>query len=262
MNKIYLGRHVFGLAAILFGLITLVWRDFSIWHQNATLSHVPHYVILVYIAAAVEIFGGVAIQSPRTARLGAAALGGIFFFFALACLPRIVAQPLVYDRWGNFFEEFSQVAGALIIFSTAAPSDSERSAKLARFGYVCFGISVVSFTLEQLLYLSGTAEFVPKWVPPGQMFWAIVTTIAFALAAIALLTGRFALLASQLMTAMIIGFQLLIWLPAPFSGPHDLLTWAGNAQNLAIVGAAWIVTDFLQQARSPKVLSQSASQAA
>jgi len=35
--KLPLGRHVFGWAAIGFGLITLVWRDFSTWHQN-----VPH----------------------------------------------------------------------------------------------------------------------------------------------------------------------------------------------------------------------------
>jgi uncharacterized membrane protein YphA (DoxX/SURF4 family) len=255
MKKIYLGRHVFGLAAILFGVITLVWHDFSIWHQNGTLNHVPHYVILVYIAAAVEILGGIAIQSPRTARVGAAVLGAIYFFFALACLPRIVAQPLVYDRWGNFFEEFSQVAAALIILSTASRSDSERSAKLAQFGYACFGISVISFSLEQLFYLSGTAEFVPKWIPPGQMFWAVATTIAFALAAIALLTGRLAVLASQLMTAMIIGFQLLIWLPAPFANPHQLTSWAGNAQNLAIAGAAWIVIDFLHQSRQDRLAS-------
>lgn len=261
MKNIYLGQHVFGLAAILFGVITLVWRDFSIWHQNATLSHVPHYVILVYIAAAIEILGGIAIQSPRTARVGAAALGGIYLFFALVCLPRIVAQPLVYDRWGNFFEEFSQVAGALIVFSTVSLSHSERCAKLARLGYLFFGISVISFTLEQLFYLSGTAEFVPKWIPPGQMFWAVATTIAFALAAIALLTGRFALLASQLLTAMIIGFGLLVWLPAPFSGPHDLLNWAGNAQNLCLAGAAWIVTDFLRQTSSTRILSHAASQA-
>lgn len=261
MSKTYLGRHVFGLAAILFGVLTLVWRDFSVWHQNQTLDHIPHYVILVCIAAAIEIFGGIAIQLPRTARLGAAALGGIYLFFALVCLPRIVAQPLVYGRWGNFFEEFSQIAGALIIFSTISESNSERSAKLARLGYIFFGISVISFTLEQLFYLSATADFVPKWIPPGQMFWAVTTTIAFSLAAVALLTGRFALLASQLLSAMIIGFGLLIWLPAPFSGPHDLINWAGNAQNLSIAGAAWIVTDFLRQARSDSVLSYAAAQA-
>jgi uncharacterized membrane protein YphA (DoxX/SURF4 family) len=109
---------------------------------------------------------------------------------------------------------------------------------------------VISFTFEQVFYLSGTASFVPKWIPPGQMFWAIVTTIAFGLAAIALLNGRSALLAARLLTAMLIGFGLLVWLPAPFADTHKLINWAGNAQNLAITGAAWIVADFLGQKRS------------
>jgi uncharacterized membrane protein YphA (DoxX/SURF4 family) len=105
---------------------------------------------------------------------------------------------------------------------------------VARLGYIFFGICVVSFTLQQLVYLSGTASFVPKWIPPGPMFWAIVTTIAFALAAIALLSGRSALVAARLTTAMLIGFGLLVWLPAPFADPHKIINWAGNAQNLAI----------------------------
>jgi uncharacterized membrane protein YphA (DoxX/SURF4 family) len=248
--RLYLGRQVYGLAAIAFGVITLVWHGFNTWQQIRPLGNVPHREILVYIAAAVELFGGVAIQWPRTARAGALVLGSIYLIFALLWVPHIVAKPQTYDPWGNFFEQFSLVSAALIVYATAARSDSERATKAARIGYICFGICVVSFTLEQLIYLSGTAGFVPKWIPPGQMFWAVTTTIAFALAAVALLSGRSALLASRLLTAMIIGFGLLVWLPAPFADPHKLINWAGNAQNLAITGAAWIVTDFLSQNRS------------
>jgi hypothetical protein len=49
---------------------------------------------------------------------------------------------------------------------------------------------------------------------------------------------------------MIIGFGLLVWLPRLFTDPHKLINWAGNAQNLAIAGAAWIVADFLDRVRS------------
>jgi hypothetical protein len=49
---------------------------------------------------------------------------------------------------------------------------------------------------------------------------------------------------------MIIGFQSLVWLPRPFSDPHQLISWAGNAQNLAIAGAAWIVIDYLTHSRA------------
>jgi uncharacterized membrane protein YphA (DoxX/SURF4 family) len=253
--KIYLGRHVLGIAAITFGIVSLFWHDFNNWQQIRVLGNVPHREILLYIAVAFELFGGIAIQWPKTARAGAAALGTIYFIFALLWVPFIAAKPQVYDSWGNFFEQFSLVSGALIVYATAGASDSERSAKLARLGYIFFGICVISFTLEQLIYLSGTAEFVPKWIPPSQMFWAVVTTIAFALAAIALLSGRSALLAARLTTAMIIGFGLFVWLPAPFANPHQQISWAGNAQNLAIAGAVWIVADYLSQNRSAEIVA-------
>jgi uncharacterized membrane protein YphA (DoxX/SURF4 family) len=242
---------VYGLAAVGFGVLALVWHDFNTWQQIRPLGNVPHRELLLYVVAAVEIFGGLAIQWPRTARAGAIALGAIYLAFALLWVPFIIATPLVFDRWANFFEQFSLVSGALIVYASFGPNDSLRSAKVARLGYFSFGICVVSFTLEQLFYLSGTAGFVPKWIPPGQMFWAIATTIAFALAAIALLSGRLALLASRLLTAMIAGFGLLVWLPA-LADPHKLFNWAGNAENSAIAGAAWIVADYLSQSPSAK----------
>jgi uncharacterized membrane protein YphA (DoxX/SURF4 family) len=251
MKRIYLGRYVFGLAAIAFGIITLVWHDFNGWQQIRPLGAVPHREILVYLAAAIELCGGIAILWHRTAGTAALVLGSLYLLFALFWVPDIIATPQLYDRWGNFFEQFSIVSGALIVYGTANRSDSPRASKAAQIGYVGFGICVVSFTLEQLFYLSGTASFVPKWIPPGQMFWAIVTTIALALAAIALLSRLSALLASRLLTIMFVGFGLLVWLPAPFADPHKLMNWAGNAQNLAITGAAWIVADFLTQHRAP-----------
>jgi len=238
--RLYLGRHVYGLAAIIFGIITLAWRDFTTWQQN-----IPRGVIVVYLVAALELVGGVAIQWPKTARVGATALAIIYAVFALSWVPRIVKEPLVYDRWGNFFEQLSIVSGAMIVYAWTSRDDSGRPAKISRMGYLFFGICVISFTLEQLFYLSATASFVPKWIPPGQMFWAITTTVAFALAAIALLSGHAALLASRLLTLMLIGFALLVWLPTLFADAHKLFSWAGNAQNLAITGAAWVVDDFL-----------------
>jgi len=156
---------------------------------------------------------------------------------------------MIYDRWGNFFEQFSLVSGALVVYAVFSQKNSRQAATLARVGYIGFGICVVSFMLEQLLYLSGTAAFVPKWIPPGQMFWAVVTTIAFGLAAVALFSGRSALLAARLLTIMLVGFGLLVWLPALLADPHKLINWAGNAQNLAITGSAWIVMDYLGSRR-------------
>ena len=255
MKRYDFGRHVFGLAAIVFGVVAIAFHEFNTWEQIRPLGNVPHREILLYIVAAIQICGGIAIQWRRTARAGALALGAIYLAFALLWVPFIVREPKVYDRWGNFFEQFSLVSGALMVYALFGRDDPKRTARLARMGYVFFGICVVSFMLEQVFYLSATAQFVPKWIPPGQMFWAVATTIAFAMAAIALLSGRVALLASQLLTAMIVGFGLLVWLPAPFADPHKLINWAGNAENLAICGSAWIVADYLRQNRSGTMAS-------
>src|ERR1700681_1075374 len=101
-----LGRHVFGVAAFGFGLITPARHDSKAGDQMR---------YIVYAASAAQIFGGAAIQFRRTAKTGAAVLGAAYLVFALLCVPGIVAKPQIYNSWGNFFEQFSLVTGAAII---------------------------------------------------------------------------------------------------------------------------------------------------
>jgi len=228
------GRHVFGVAALAFGLITLVWHEYNGWH-------LPRYIL--YPAAAAEIFGGTAIQFRRTAKAGAAVLGAVYLAFALACVPQIVAKPQIYNSWGNFFEQFSLVTGAAIVY--AGLSSAWSGETLNRIGRILFGICAASFALEQAVYLGPTASLVPKWLPPSQMFWAVTTTVLFALAAVALLTNRMALLATRLLTMMLVIFGLLVWVPLLLSDPHSHTNWSETAETFAIAGVAWILADLL-----------------
>ena len=166
-----------------FGLITLAWHDYNDWHQLR---------YLVYAAAAAQIFGGAAIQFRRTAKTGAVVLAAVYLVFALLCVPGILATPKIYNSWGNFFEQFSLVTGAAIVYARLSSAWSRET--LNRIGRILLGICAASFTLEQAFYLPATASLVPKWLPPSQTFWAVTTTVLFALAAMALLTNRMALL--------------------------------------------------------------------
>src|SRR5208282_1398951 len=197
-----LGRHVFGVAALASGLITLAWHDYNDVHQLR---------YIVYAAAAAQIFGGAVIQVPRIAKTGASVLGAA----------------IVYAR----------------LSSAWSPET------LHRIGRILLGICVASFTLEQAIYLGATANLVPKWVPPSQMFWAVTTTVLFALAAVALLANRMALLATRLLTVMVVSFGLLVWVPLILSDPHNHTNWSENAETFAIAGAAWILADLLGEYR-------------
>jgi hypothetical protein len=238
-----LGHNFYGLAAIAFAIITLLWR------QVNSLGNISHPVILIYLIATIEVTGGLTIQWRRTMKIGAILLTGIFFIFTLYLVPPVFGTPLDYSNWGNFFEELSIALGGVFVFALTMQSDPKRAAKLAGIVYVCYGICVISYSLYQLFYLTYTANLVPKWIPLDQMFWAVITTIAFALAAIAILSGRSALLASGLLTTMFISFSLLVWLPLNINDPHNITYWFSNAQTIAAAGSAWIVTDFLNQSK-------------
>lgn len=248
MNRDF-GRYAYGVASIVFGALMLCWHGANTWPQFQVLGHASYVQAVFYIATAVAIAGGIAIQWHPTAQLGAVGLAALYLFFAILFIPGIVKGPLIYDHWGNFFEQFSIFSGALIGYAAVASSSSPWTARAARLGQIFFGISVVSFALEQAFYLGVTADFVPKWIPPGPMFWAVTTTIAFALAAIAILSGLQALLASRLLTAMLLLFGILIWVPRLFVNPRSQFNWSENAENLAIAGAAWILADYLGRRR-------------
>jgi hypothetical protein len=243
----YLGRHVFGVAALAFGLVTLVWPDIDDWLQLGHIWNAQDGRVLVYAAAVAQIFAGVAIQFRQTAKIGAAVLGAVYLVFALTCVPRIIATPRVYDRWGNFFEQFSVATGAAIVY--ARSSSGRAPETIGRIGRILFGICAASFTLEQAVYLNNTATLVPKWLPPSQTFWAVATTGLFALAVVALLMNRLALLATRLLTIMIVLFGLLVWVPLVLSDPHNHTNWSEIAETFAIAGTAWILADLLGECR-------------
>lgn len=239
--KFRLGHHVYGLSAIALGVITFIWR------QIDALGSITHPEILVYVVVIVELVGGLAIQWQKTVRFGALTLVSIFLIFSLYWIPQIVQSPLEFWVWGNFFEQFSLVVGCVFVFVATIQNDPVRAARIAKGAYLWYGVCVLTYAFYQLFYLTYTANLVPKWIPPGQMFWAVATTIAFALAAFAMLSGRFALLASRLLTLMIILFGLLVWVPPSFANPHTMSNWRELAENYLMAGASWIVADFLVQ---------------
>jgi uncharacterized membrane protein YphA (DoxX/SURF4 family) len=242
------GIYVYALGAIALGVSGLVWGDFATDWQRVTPG-VPFREALAYLTAVYELGAGLALLWPRTARIGAAMLGMLFLVFALLWVPKIATAPLVWDSWGNFFEESSMMIAGVVLWAWLAPADSEWAGKTEQVSRL-YGICVISFGLVHFIYLQGAASFVPKWIPPGQMFWAATTGVCFFAAAAAILSGIMAGLASRLLTAMIVLFELLVWMPRFAASPHAHFEWAGNAVSIAMSGAAWVVSDAIAKKRS------------
>ncbi len=225
------------------GLVMLAWHDYTAWDHLRPVLNPVDGPIIVAVAAVAQIAGGAAISFRRTAKTGAIVLGAVYLILALTYVPRIAAAPRVYDHWGNFFEQLSLATGAALVYASSSTAWSSRT--MYGIGRILFGLCVASFALEQAFYLDNTASLVPPWIRPGPMFWARTTTVAFALAAAALLVNRAALLATRLLTVMIALFGLLVWVPLLFAAPRSHANWSEFAETFAIAGAAWVLADVL-----------------
>jgi uncharacterized membrane protein len=245
----HLGIYAYGIAAILLGIIGFAWRDFATNWQHVQPG-VPYRTALALIAAACEILGGAALFFRRTSRAGAALLSVLFAVFTALWIPDLLRAPLVYDNWGNFFEELSAFLGALTAFAVLAPRGAVLDGTAPLISRI-YGICPISFGLDHIIYFAGVVSFVPAWIPPGQRFWAVATTVCFFLAAAAILSGILAGLAARLLTVMIIGFELLLWLPKLIAAPHEHFNWGGNGIGILLAAAAWVVSDVLVASRQP-----------
>jgi hypothetical protein len=234
-----MGRYVFGGSALLLGVASLVLHD-----QLISSWQLPGVAAFIVVTSVAQVIGGAAMLFRKTILLGAIVLGIVYLVASLTVLPAIVARPGVYASWGNMFYELVLVVGAAVAYGLAAPS-LPYAAILCRGAVRLFGLCNISFAIEQVEFFGRTVGLVPKWIPPNGTFWAIATTVAFGLGGVALLIGYRSLLASRLLSLMLVVFGVAIWIPILVVDPKTHRNWSEGLDTFAIAGVAWIVADLL-----------------
>jgi len=234
------GRILFGAAAVLFGVIALMWHDADTWQSLARIWRAPFGSVLGDSLMALGIAGGAGLAFRRTVRAASTLLVVVYALACVICIGGIAAAPKLFDSYDGFFEQFALLCGAIAVYA-AAQRDAARTAALERAARIGIGLCAIVFMLAQIVYPAVTAELVPAWLPPNQTFWATLTTVAFGLAAVAILINVRARLALNLMTLMLALFGLLVWVPRVIAHPGSHGTWSEFALNYLITGAVWVV---------------------
>jgi len=246
---------VYAAGSIAAGILDLIWGDFEAAHQpiQALGDHIAGREILAYIAAIWLVAGGAAILWRRTARVGAWALAAIYLIFAAFALPRFYtaphalgfSAPLLIGLLAGVAQQLILIAAAGIV---RASHPTGHSAGVSRAPFLIrwtFALSSILFGLAHVTGLRQVAAMVPKWMPFGGDFWAILTGIAFMLAGIAMISGILDVLAARLLSLMLLVFSVLVLAAGPFAHPGNHVAWGGNAYNLAAVGAVWMFAEFI-----------------
>ncbi len=244
MKTALYGRIVFGGSAVLFGVIALMWHDADTWQSVHRILRLPFGTFIGEALMVALVAGGIGILLPRTLRAASSVLVAVYAIFVLACVPGIVGAPRVFGEYDGFAEQFCLFCGAIALYAVTNANVAQ-SGTLRLVARVGLGLCTIAFTLAQIVYESVTASLVPKWIPPNQTFWVIFTTVAFALAAVAMLVNVRARRAMRLMAAMLTVFGVVVWIPLLVAHPEAHGNWSEFALNFLIAGATLMVAEAL-----------------
>ncbi len=239
------GWRVYGLGVMAIGLACLAFGTFD--SGQPVPENFPARNILAYTAGAFTVIAAAAVEWRRTMAWGAAALTVYYALFVVILMNGrlLLTDYAVFVTYENIAQQLAIAAGGLIIFANTARIDALLAARLMRLGQLAFGVCDLVFGGAHFVYMNLTAPLVPKWLPPGQEFWGYATGAGFVAAGIAILTGVQARLAAILVTAMLASFALLIHEPMLFADDANHANWTESFENLAVMGAAWVVAGSL-----------------
>lgn len=255
-----IGVYVYGIAAVAYGITDLIWGEFDPSDQplQAWGDHLPGARIFAYIAAIWLVVAGAALLWRRYRHSAAASLTILYGIFVLFPLPRFYWGPHVHGQrayvyfgvLGDVCQEIILFIAAVIVWKSLSGPDSlsQRAATLLRW---TFGLCSIDFGLAHLTAVWTVVPMIPKWMPFGATFWAVLTGIAFVLAGAAIASGVLDVLAAKLLGVMLLAFSALALAPLIFASPRDHGSWGANAYNLTAIGAVWIVAEWLTTRHQP-----------
>jgi uncharacterized membrane protein len=239
------GWRVYGLGVMALGVACLAFGDFD--PGQPVPEHFPARTALAYAAGGFMVVAAAAVEWRRIMAWGAAALTVYYALFVVILMNGrlLLTDYAVFVTYENIAMQLAIAAGGLIVYATTARIDAALAARLTRLGRLAFGVCALVFGGAHFIYMNNTAPLVPKWLPPTQEFWGYATGAGFVAAGIAILTRVQARLAAILMTVMLASFGVLANGRILLADHSSHWNWTESAENLAVLGAAWVVADSL-----------------
>lgn len=244
-----IGRRVYGLGAVTLGMPGLVFGSFAAMGLPVPPS-VPGYQILAWASAGLLILAGLAINVRHIAGIASLALAAFFASWLIVLnLPDAWAHFTVWVSFEALAETMVMALGGVLAYAWTSGVGETRAAAIVRIARPMFGLCLMVFGTSEFVYAAFTASLVPAWLPPSQLFWTYVTGAAQIAAGLALVSGLKARPAAFLLTAMYLGFALIVHLPRLIADPSSPGRWAENGVNLVLAGAAWVLAETLLRLR-------------
>lgn len=109
-------------------------------------------------------------------------------------------------------------------------------------GRLLFSLPFFVFGVMHFMNAGAMAAYVPTWVPGGGAFWVYFTGFALIAAPLAIISGKQAKMASQLLALLMIVFAVGLHLPGVLAGGEGAATsMPGFLKDIALAGGALLM---------------------
>ena len=227
----------YAAGALLFGIVTLVVRDFALTWQPVPQG-VPAREALAIASGLILVAG--AIAAPWRS-LGPVRLILPFFYavWVLALhVPNVIKTPSVATLLGVAEILSLTAAGVALLPERLSPAWLRPTAR------ILYGVCPIVWGVSHWVYADFTASMIPAWIP-AHLFLAYFTGAAHFAAGLAILSGVLAPLAARLLALMTLSLVLLIHVPGVAAALADRMQWTMLAAALSVTGGAWLAQRLL-----------------
>ena len=250
MNQLTgLGRIVFAIAMIGFGVLSLVYAD-PVFGLAAPLpAWLPLHAFWGYLTGSVLVVAGGCLLGGVKVRAAALVLGILFSLWVLLLhVPELIANPHSGNAWTTAPETLAICSAAWILTVTHAAA-SRAEAILAGAAPYLFGICALIFGILHFVYADYVATLISVWIP-AHLFFAYFTGAAHFAGGLAILTRVLAPLATTMLGIMYASWVLILHIPRVIAAPQNRAEWTSLFVATALSGSAWIVAGGLAR-KSP-----------
>jgi uncharacterized membrane protein len=161
-------------------------------------------------------------------------------------VPGLLAAPQTEWVWLGVGELAVLLAGGWVLFARLAALEEGSPLSFAtgqsglRIARILFAVALIPIGLSHFVYVKGTADLVPAWLP-YRVFWAYATGAGQIACGLGVLFSVLPRVAAATEAGMISLFTLLVWVPAILAAPRTRLPWTAFFISWVLGAAAWAV---------------------
>jgi len=244
-----IGRTLFAISLLSFGIQQLVWQNF-VRIVPPLPTWVPAHSVWAVVFGCILIAAGGAILLQKQARLAALVIASLFLLIVICLyIPDIAINPKQGFRWTNPAKSLALLGGALLVASLSVSPSRQHVDALTRVANrllpygprFFFSIFFVICGVQHFVYADFVVTMIPAWLP-GHFFWTYFAAVALIAGGIGVLFDGTLRWAATLSGIMVFCWVFLIHLPLALPDLHKATEMAGVFEALALSGVAFMLT--------------------